>query len=233
MIELQPRGRFLVDLRDQHLRGRAAQDAAIARGWTPAIQPIAQQQRRFAAAFARLDEQYRLKQALHRRMVALSSRPTASRRVWRRSHRPPSRGDPDVHTAPPAPWLTPGGRAFADLSSETETRNGLKKPLSTADDKSPAQIFNPIFGNGDSRPQHGNLGRQVARLIELASARGMAELLDELGRKRLLGQVIENMVDDYVRRLEAVGREVLAALSADRLPHPPIHPVHDEEGDES
>jgi hypothetical protein len=198
-------------------------EAAMARGWVPAIQPIAQQQRRFAAAFARLDEQYRIKQALHRRMGALSRR-TASRRIWRRSHRPPSRGDPDAHTAPPAPWLTPGGREFTYF----------RQALTAADYTERIESFPPeIFGNGDSRPQHGNLGRQVARLIELAGARGMTELLDELGRKRLLGQVIEHMVNDYVRRLEAIGSGTLRTLGADRLPNPPIHTIHDEEGDES
>jgi hypothetical protein len=89
-----------------------------------------------------------------------------------------------------------------------------------------------IFRNGDSRPEleaveSAEIGfeHQVERLIALAGARGMAELLAELGRERMLRQVIETKVALYVGCLEALGRETLAALGADRLPNPPIHEI--------
>ena len=87
--------------------------------------------------------------------------------------------------------------------------------------KSQPEFF-PVsnFGIGELR-----LGRQVARLIALAGARPIVEILVELGCERMLGQVIENKVTAYVERLEALGRETLAALGADRLPNPPIHEI--------
>ena len=66
--------------------------------------------------------------------------------------------------------------------------------------------------------------RAVARLHRFGE-RPLYELLSELGRERLLGQVIENMVARYVDRLEAIGPETLAVVGATDLPLAPIHTV--------
>jgi hypothetical protein len=90
-----------------------------------------------------------------------------------------------------------------------------------------------IFRNGDSRPEieaggsaEIRFGHQVERLIALAGARPIVEILAEIGREPMLRQVIESKVALYVGCLEALGRETLAALGADRLPNPPIHEIN-------
>ena len=66
--------------------------------------------------------------------------------------------------------------------------------------------------------------RQVERLCRFGS-RPIFELLREIGGERLLREPTEAKVDDYVRRLEALGPKILAVIGADRLPSPPLHVI--------
>jgi hypothetical protein len=153
------------------------------------------------------------------------------RQNWRRGHRQ-ARGDPD-----PAPLkrLRPAGSGRSTAGRQCLFSDACWKTRSKT---SSAQEFFPprFFGGADVRPKLEaadiRFGHQVARLIELAAARGVAELLLELGRERMLGQIIENKVAGYVDRLEALGPEVLAALGADKLPPTPIHPININRGDD-
>ena len=72
------------------------------------------------------------------------------RRMWKRGFRL-ARGDPDPHTAPPTPWLEPGGRTSVSSSEKTGLSEGRKH--CTDEFNSAPEFFHPIFfGNRESRP---------------------------------------------------------------------------------
>jgi hypothetical protein len=72
-----------------------------------------------------------------------------SRGIHRRGFKV-ARGDPDPHTAPPTPWLEPGGRTSVSSSEKTGLSEGRKH--CTDEFNSAPEFFHPIFfGNGELR----------------------------------------------------------------------------------